>query len=181
MDQASVASSSGPKDFKKVGTILIVLGVLAMLAPLLTTELIAALVGALVTLGGIGRLYWAFQSPAGKRDPWRILVGVLTLLCGLFMLANTVFVITFMVIVLSMYLILDGLAEVIAGNRLRPAPGGGMLMFTGIVSIVLGILLWNQMPLTGAWAIGTLVGIKLLFTGFVTRSFGTRMQQLAAA
>jgi uncharacterized membrane protein HdeD (DUF308 family) len=38
-------------------------------------------------------------------------------------------------------------------------------VFGGIVALLLGILLWRQWPFSGIWAVGTLVGVHLLFDG----------------
>jgi hypothetical protein len=37
------------------------------------------------------------------------------------------------------------------------------MLFGGVVSVLLGIMIWRQFPLSGAYAIGVLVGIKLFF------------------
>ena len=37
---------------------------------------------------------------------------------------------------------------------------------------MLGWMIWNQWPLSGAWAIGVLVGIKLLVVGWAIVCLG---------
>ena len=44
--------------------------------------------------------------------------------------------------------------------------GWGWLLASGIVSVVLGWMIWAQWPASGLWVIGLLVGIQLLFTGW---------------
>ena len=46
-------------------------------------------------------------------------------------------------------------------------------MFGGVLGIVLGIMIWRRWPLSGVWAIGTLVGIHLLFTGMTLVGIGS--------
>ena len=50
-----------------------------------------------------------------------------------------------------------------------------MLAVGGVLSIVLGSLIWADLPSSAAWAIGLLVGIDLVFTGW-----GLIMAALAA-
>lgn len=38
---------------------------------------------------------------------------------------------------------------------------------------VLGLMLWAQFPLSGAWAMGTLLGIKLFFIGLIMVTSGS--------
>jgi uncharacterized membrane protein HdeD (DUF308 family) len=79
----------------------------------------------------------------------------------------------FLTIMLAAYLIIDGIAEIAAGNLARPLPGSGWLIFGGIVSILLGVMIWSQYPLSGAFAIGTLLGIKLFLVGIIMVTGGS--------
>jgi uncharacterized membrane protein HdeD (DUF308 family) len=42
------------------------------------------------------------------------------------------------------------------------------MLLDGIVTLLLGLLIYLQWPSSSAWAIGTLVGVSLIFSG-VTR------------
>jgi uncharacterized membrane protein HdeD (DUF308 family) len=55
---------------------------------------------------------------------------------------------------------------------LKPIGGGTIMLLDGIFSIVLGILIWVKWPASGEWAIGLLVGIKLLIDGIALLSLG---------
>jgi uncharacterized membrane protein HdeD (DUF308 family) len=44
---------------------------------------------------------------------------------------------------------------------MRPASGSGWLIFGGVISILLGFMIWSGFPLFGMWAIGILFGIKM--------------------
>jgi uncharacterized membrane protein HdeD (DUF308 family) len=62
-------------------------------------------------------------------------------------------------------LFVDGVFEIIWAFRLRPIKGWGWTLFSGIASLVLGILIWRQFPVSGMWAVGTLAGIHMIFAG----------------
>lgn len=68
---------------------------------------------------------------------------------------------------LAAYFIPDDIFGITAGLRLRPEEGWGWLMAGGIVSILLGFMIWAQFPLSGVWAMGILLGIKLIFIGLI--------------
>jgi len=36
---------------------------------------------------------------------------------------------------------------------------------SGVLSLLRGLLIWNQWPVSGMWAVGVLVGVDLLSTG----------------
>jgi len=66
---------------------------------------------------------------------------------------------------LSMYLIFSGAFEVMMAFQIRPVKGWGGVAFSGILSMLLGFMIWKQFPLSGAWAIGILIGVRLFFNG----------------
>ena len=39
-------------------------------------------------------------------------------------------------------------------------------MLSGVLSLLLGILIWKQWPEASLWVIGLFVGIEVLFTGW---------------
>jgi len=55
--------------------------------------------------------------------------------------------------------------DLVAYFQTRAIPGSGWILFDGIVTLILGILVWRQWPSSSLWVIGTLVGISMIFTG----------------
>lgn len=39
-------------------------------------------------------------------------------------------------------------------------------VFSGVVGLLLGIMIWRQFPLSGAWAVGTVVGVYFIMGGW---------------
>jgi len=66
---------------------------------------------------------------------------------------------------LAVYLFVEGVLEFILSFRLRPLPGSGWLLFDGIITLILAIMIWKTWPSSSEWVIGTLVGISMLFSG----------------
>ena len=79
-------------------------------------------------------------------------------------------------ILLAVYFILDGISEIADGMRLRPAVGSGWILFVGIVSLLLGVMIWVQFSLPGARAMGILPGIKLSFMGLIMVTGGAALR-----
>jgi len=167
MNEFADAAKAGGNRMTLFGVIAIILGILAMMAPVLTGMWVIILVGVLVLIGGIVRIIWALQAGSlGKGLPM-FAIGGLTLLCGIVLLAHPLFASGVLTILLALYFVLDGISEIVASVRLRPGSGWGWMLFGGIVSIWLGIIIWRQFPLSGVWAIGILLGIKLFFVGLI--------------
>jgi uncharacterized membrane protein HdeD (DUF308 family) len=71
---------------------------------------------------------------------------------------------------MSAYFIVGGAFEVIA-PLVTSLPDAGWYVLNGGVSVLLGIMVLAQWPISGLWAIGTFVGIDLLFHGITWIKF----------
>jgi uncharacterized membrane protein HdeD (DUF308 family) len=156
----------GGKRLVMWGVVVIVFGTLAILAPFLTGVAVSLLVGALLVAAGIVRLVWAFKAGSFGRGLLAFLLGGVSLACGAIMLAQPLLGLASLTLVLAAYFFADGVFEIGASFAAKPAKGWGWLLFGGLVSLLLGILLLREWPFTGIWAVGTLVGIRLLFVGW---------------
>jgi len=59
--------------------------------------------------------------------------------------------------------------------------GWGMLLVSGIITLVLGLMIWNEWPISGIWVIGLFVGIDLIFYGWWLVSLALSVRHLAKA
>jgi uncharacterized membrane protein HdeD (DUF308 family) len=126
-------------------------------------------------------MFWAFQTGSLGKGVLVFVIGGLTLLAGIALLANPLLASGVLTIVLAIYFVVDGVAEIATAVALPPGPGRGWLLFGGAVSILLGIIIWRQFPLSGVWAIGVLLGIKLLFGGMIMVAGGSTVRAVGGA
>jgi uncharacterized membrane protein HdeD (DUF308 family) len=180
MTELAQEARSGGKRMTIFGVITIVLGFLCMVAPLIPGMAIAFLIGVLVLIAGILRIYWAFKAGSLGTGLLKFVLGVLTLVCGIALVSDPIIASGFLTILLAGYLFFDGIFEIAAGTRLKPQSGWGWMIFGGIISILLGVMIWRQYPLSGPFAIGILLGIKLLFIGMIMVTSGSTVQSIAA-
>jgi len=179
MNQFTDAPRTGGTSMTLLGVITIILGMLAMLAPGLTGMSVVMLVGFVVLVAGIVRIIWAFRAGSLGKGLLMFVIGGLTLLCGLALLANPLFASGVLTIMLAVYFFVDGIFEIVASVQAHPRAGWGWMLFGGIVSIWLGIIIWRQFPLSGVWAIGILLGIKLFFVGLIMVMGGSAVRSMA--
>ena len=170
---------AGGNRMRIFGVIAIILGILCLMAPVLTGVWALTLMGLFVLAAGIVRMIWAFQAGSSGKGLLMFAVGGLTLLCGIALVANPLFASGILTFILAVYFILDGISEIVGGIRQRPGSGWGWMLFGGIVSIWLGIMIWGQFPLSGVWAIGILLGIKLIFVGLIMVMSGSAVGLMA--
>lgn len=173
MTEFTNAAATGGRNMKLFGIITIILGIMAIAAPLIVGLSVALLVGLFVVAGGISRMIWAFRAGSLGKGLLTFAIGGLTLLCGIALATHPIFTSGILTIILAIYFVLDGLFEIAAAFRVRPSSGWAWLLVCGVISFLLGLMIWQQFPLSGAWAIGILLGIKLLFVGMTMISVGS--------
>jgi uncharacterized membrane protein HdeD (DUF308 family) len=163
-----------------LGIAMVILGALALTAPLWSGVALALLVGLLVLAAGIAQC--AFSSRAGSLDQrlLGLLLGLLTAICGVVMVAHPVLDLGFLTQALAGYFFIAGIFETVAAQRVRPLRGWRWILAGGLLSLLLGGLLSAQWLLSGAGPIGVLVGIKVMFLGATMITLGSAARALAA-
>jgi len=68
-------------------------------------------------------------------------------------------------IVLAIFLCCEGVVEIAFYFHIRRARHAVWVLFDGIVTLILGYLVWSHWPSNLAWMLGTLIGISLMFSG----------------
>jgi uncharacterized membrane protein HdeD (DUF308 family) len=80
---------------------------------------------------------------------------------------------------LGAYLLADGISGAILAFHARPVKGWGWMLLSATLGVILGFMLIAEWPMSGLWAIGTLVGINLLFSGASMIAIGSAARGLA--
>lgn len=145
--------------------LLIVLGLAALALPLLAGVAIEAVFAWLLIFGGIAHLVLAFHVRGAGAHVWEALIGVAYIAFGVFLFFHPVAGLVTLTMILGAYLFVKGILELIAGFTVRGVTGGGWLFVNAILSIILAVIIWSHILSAAAWAIGTLLGIAILFSG----------------
>lgn len=146
--------------------ILIIFGVLAVTLPMATSAGVVMIIGWLVIFDGLAQLAHAAQSKGIGHIVWKILVALFYLVAGAYLLAHPALGVAGFTLVLAIFLCAEGLADVVAYFSTREAGGNSPWMLAdGIITLVLGFMIWNQWPVSSLWVIGTLIGISMVMTG----------------
>lgn len=160
--EKTVLQNVGSK-MRLMGWLSIIFGILAIAMPWVAGQSILMMVGILVMAAGIMRMIWAFQAGSLGKGVLVFVIGVLTLLAGIAVIANPLMSSAVLTIMLAIYFVADGLSELMAAFSV--SEGKGWLLFDAVVTIILGIMIFTGFPLAGTTAIGVFLGIKLLFVG----------------
>jgi len=179
MNEFAAAAKAGGKKMTAFGVVAILLGLLAILSPAVAGTSVLLCLGVIVLAAGIIRIIWAFGSDSLGKGLLMFAIGLLTLLCGIGLIANPLFASGVLTVFLAAYFFLDGLAEILVALRQKARQGRVWMLLGGVVSVLLAALIWKQFPLSGVWAIGVLLGVKLFFIGLIMVTGGSTLRQLA--
>ena len=155
------------------GILNIIFGFIAMGAPLMTGAAITIIIGVMLIMSGIVELVHAFSGNGWKAGIFDFIGGALALIGGGLIISRPLLGLALLTLILVFYFIVDGITRIIAAFQVKPTPGWGILLIGGLASLVLGIMIWRRWPLSGLWAIGILVGIKIMFAGWSMLFMGT--------
>lgn len=146
--------------------LMIILGVMAVATPVYATFAVQVLLGWILLIGGIAQGIHAFMAKGWGGFLLELLSAVLYLAVGILLLVNPVEGALALTIVLAAFLVVEGIFKIVMAWRVRGHARWGWLLASGIVSLVLGALIWAEWPSSALWVIGLLVGVHLLFTGW---------------
>ena len=148
-----------------LGIVLIIVGTLAVAMPLVASLATALVLGWLLLMGGIAQLVGAFWMRDWSGFFLSLLIGVMYLVLGLMFLRAPVKAELMMTLLLACGLIIGGLFRII-GSLMYQFPNWGWTLVGGAINLVLGLLIWQQLPEAALWVIGLFVGIDMIFTGW---------------
>jgi uncharacterized membrane protein HdeD (DUF308 family) len=169
------------KTSKWIGILLLIAGFLSLLAPLGTGLSITVMIGVLLLFSGGAKLVLVFQAGSLGQGILLVIFAVLSVIVGGYMISQPVSALAGLTLFLAAYFVATGIVQVIGAFGARPESGWGWLLFSGIVSVVLGAMIWRQFPLSGVWALGTLVGVQLIMSGWTLIAIGGVAKSVANA
>jgi uncharacterized membrane protein HdeD (DUF308 family) len=150
------------------GVSLICLGMLAVAAPMIAAVAVNALIAWLIVLAGVVHLVVAFHSREAGSVVWRLLVGLAYVCFGGYLIARPALGVVTLTLLLASLFLVEGIFNIILFFRTPSTLRSSWFLLDGIVTLLLGLMIYMQWPSSSAWAIGTLVGVSLIFSG-VTR------------
>jgi len=150
------------------GVSLSILGVLAVGSPFLAAVAINVVIAWLIVLAGVVHLTVAFHTREAGSLIWRLLVGLAYVVFGVYLIAHPALGVVSLTLVLASLFLVEGILNIALFLRMRSLQGSSWVLIDGIITLLLGLMIYTQWPSSSAWAIGTLVGVSMIISG-VTR------------
>lgn len=164
---ASRAKVGGPGDGWQLawGVLLILSGVLAVSMPGVAALATAIIFAWLLIFGGAFEIVYAIQTRGKDGFGWKLASGVLTLVLGIAILIVPLAGVASLALMVGAFLFAGGVTRTMLAFRLKPQSGWGWILFDGLLSIIVAILIAIGWPQSSLAFIGLLTGFSLIATG----------------
>ncbi|MHC5745229.1 MAG: HdeD family acid-resistance protein [Nostoc sp.] len=147
------------------GVLLSILGVIAIAAPNFTTIFAETWIAGILIFAGFTKLVYATQTREAGGFVWKLLLSGLYIATGIMLFVYPFTGILTLTLLLGSFLLAEGTFELILAFRLRPQNNWTWILGDGIITLILGAMIWFQWPFNAPWLLGTLVGVSIIFTG----------------
>jgi uncharacterized membrane protein HdeD (DUF308 family) len=148
-----------------VSVIMIVAGLLAIAMPLEAGIAVNLFVAWMLVFAAVAHFIFAWYTRRTGSVLLKVLLGVLYLAVAIYLLDHPARGLATLTLALAFYLLIEGVTEIILYFQHRATNGASWFLLNGIITIGLGGMLWATWPSSTEWAIGTLVGISIFFSG----------------
>ncbi len=164
--------------FLALGILLIIAGAAAIISPFYGSLAGARVFGWVLIFSGIITGMHAFSTQSWGGVILQALIAVVWIAGGAWLLTQPLAGAISLTIVLIAVLLAQGLISVVEAFQLRPTEGWGWMLWSGVASIILGVMLWMRFPSSALWAIGLMFGLGLIINGssFIALAFSARKE-----
>jgi uncharacterized membrane protein HdeD (DUF308 family) len=159
-----------------LGAVELVLGLVAIVWPAVAGVSIAILLGSLLVAAGAVGVASAFAA-AARHALLRLLLAGASLAAGVYLLVDPNRGLIGLTKLLVLLLFLSGAALLAAG--VLGSENRAMLVAAGTFDVLLGGLVWAELPSSASWALGLLVGLHFLASGIQTTTAGLVLRRLS--
>jgi uncharacterized membrane protein HdeD (DUF308 family) len=151
--------------FVGLGILLVILGTLAVGSAFITTLATVLFIGSLMMVAGLAQIVSSFSVKAWGGFFIDLLSGVLYAVAGFLVMQHPLAASATLTLLIALMLIFGGIFRIVLSLMVR-FPNWGWMLLHGVITLALGISIWNKWPADALWVIGLFVGIDMLFNGW---------------
>jgi uncharacterized membrane protein HdeD (DUF308 family) len=162
--------------FLALGVWLMALGTLGTLAAGLFTLASILVFGSILIIAGIAVAIHAFWAKEWNGFFLQLLSGLFYLVAGWILAARPGLSAITLTLIIAISLVVQGAFRIGAALS-TPVDSRGSLLMSGIVTLGLGLMIWNEWPFSGLWVIGIFTGLDMIFYGGWLVSLGLAVRR----
>ncbi len=146
------------------GFVLVILGAIAILAPFISSMTLTGLVSICAVAGGLTIATFAYRQNTWLKKIAVFVGGILFTIIGALMFYTPIISLESLTLVAIAVFIADGIMQLYLAYENRKQSWGWNVM-SGICGLALAGLLVYNWPVSSLYALGTLFGVRIIFSG----------------
>lgn len=147
-----------------VGILNVVCGILALLAPIVATEVAYVLIVVSLLFAGILHISGFWYAEAGHRIP-TLVAGIVQVALAVVLQFHPVAGLTIFTIVVAVLFLSEGFFRIGLACQNRDMPGWGWTFFNGLSAATFSVVVMISLDMTKFYTLGILLGVNLLVLG----------------
>jgi uncharacterized membrane protein HdeD (DUF308 family) len=151
-----------------LGVLFVLFGILAIAEPFMAAVALNTFVAWVLIFVGILHIVAGFQGHGGTNLAWKVLIGAAYIFFGGYLLLHPVIGVASLTLLLAILFLVEGVLDLILWWKMRSLQGSFWILLDGIVTLILGGMIYVHWPSSSVWALGTLLGVGFIMSG-VTR------------
>jgi uncharacterized membrane protein HdeD (DUF308 family) len=148
-----------------LGIALIIVGTMAICFPVMATLATVEVLGYFLVIGGVVEAVSGFWARRWGGFLLHLLCGLLYLFLGVVIIERPGLGAAAYTLMLAVFFFASGVVRIVLAVG-QQFSGWGWTLLSGVVTLLLGMMIWRNLPEAALWVIGTFVGIDLIFNGW---------------
>jgi uncharacterized membrane protein HdeD (DUF308 family) len=163
--------------FLILGILLMVSGIIALVYPLASSVAAVVVLGMSLLISGVATIVTAFWAGKWSALLLQLLIGIFYAVVGFIIMDTPLASTVSLTLVIAIMFIVIGIMRSVAALVVR-FPQWGWSLLSGALTMLVGLVIYKNLPQTAMWAIGTVVGIQLLSDGWYWIMLSSLVRQL---
>ncbi len=151
--------------FLVLGILLVVSGLVAIAYPCISSVAIVMVLGMSMIVSGIATIVATIWAGKWSAHMLQLLIGIFYTIVGFLVMDMPVESTASLTLVIAAMFLVIGVMRSVTALTIR-YPQWGWSLLSGVLTTLIGLVIYKSFPLTALWVIGTLVGIELIFDGW---------------
>ena len=166
VESISGAVTKNRKRLMWFGILFVILGVIGTYMSVAMTMASILILGIFVIVAGVLYIIEAFSAPDWVGKIFDLIVAFLYIVLGILIVMYPAASAAWFTLFLAGFFMIIGVIRLISGLMAKgKVSGWGWMVFAGLLSLTLGIMIIAQLPESGLWVIGLFISIELIIQG----------------
>jgi uncharacterized membrane protein HdeD (DUF308 family) len=173
--------STSANRFLLFGIVVLLIGLIAVIWPLMVEKGLLWIIGLLMIVGGCTQAFKGLQSGERNDKSFNLIAGLLFAVIGIVIIVCWFSLLAFFTLIIGILFLLQGVWTLMVALSARHAQGHLVMVLSGVLSVIIAILILARWPSSSEYVVGILFGINLIFCGAAMLALGSTLKNTVPA